>query len=503
MIKQYYDFYSFWMNHIDKMFIQSDEYDLFIKHQYHDLLLEHENPHYFIENDNVILLSKIILCDQVSRHIYRNNIDKIKIFDKNALRYLRDNQIFDKILNFKPTERILLCLPYSHANDYHKLMYVLSLVKIWFRQDSYNIYERFIKARCQKIVRSYNHSILSNIEFTYYSNIDNDIYDPESVKNTFSMKEYDDSIFTYFIESMKNIDISNKKIVISLSAGVDSNVLLGLMVKYIRHKKITCNLSCLILDYQNRKDQFEEIKIAHNLCSYWKVPLYRRTIKEIQRDTLSDRLFYENYTKDVKFDLYKQLGEIAFLGHHKDDIFENIMNNIKKKNYHDLHGMQMVQEYDTIKVGRPLLNLRKEQIIQYAIESNIPFVYDSTPKTSERGRIRDGVLPSIIDYDMNLYEGFFALANNFKEIYQIYEKIIPKIEKKEDHIQIENKDIFFFDYWKRIFYILHREYGIEIIRNKSIHHFITMVKKNKNGKFVLNHNTMIELKNNLFYITKI
>ena len=72
MIKQYYDFYSFWMNHIDKMFIQSDEYDLFIKHQYHDLLLEHENPHYFIENDNVILLSKIILCDQVSRHIYRN-----------------------------------------------------------------------------------------------------------------------------------------------------------------------------------------------------------------------------------------------------------------------------------------------------------------------------------------------------------------------------------------------------------------------------------------------
>ena len=516
MKQYYYELYTFWMNNLDKMFIQDKDYDNFLKTKYEELLKNEYSNDYFIEKDKVVLISKIILNDQISRNIYRNQKSLVEIYSKKSLYYFERNKILKNIEKFNATERTLLLMPYCHCDEFQKINITINLVKKWLKnthiKEEINIYQRFIKARSQKILRLYNQPTLINIEHQQYNikEIDKSIYDKDSINSTYKIKEIynNDETYKKFCENMNKINIKHKKITLSLSCGVDSNVLLFLLKTYIENNKIKCNLNCLIIYYKNRLNQFEEIKIAQNLCSQLKIHLYIRTIDEIQRNTLSDRNFYEDYTKKVKYNCYEQLGEITFLGHHKDDIFENIMNNIKKQNhYHQLNGMELLQDYNTIQIARPMLNLTKEDILKFAHQYNIPYVYDSTPKNSERGRIRDTVLPIMKQFDVQLYEGFFKMTENFSEIYKLYERLIPKPIKINNTYKIEDQNIYVFDYWKKIITQICYQENINNVSNKSLQHFIYMIKKyneeNQNNKqLILNTKLKVNYKNNNYYFER-
>ena len=513
MKQYYYEIYTFWMNNLDKMFIHDEAYDLLLKNKYQEILLKEYDNHIFIEKDKVVLISKIILNDQISRNIHRNQKNVIQHYSKKSLYYFEENQILQNIEKFNPIERTLLLMPYSHSHELQKINITLSLVKKWLKNTSIkeeiNIYEKFIKARCQKILEFHNQPILLNIEHQQYDikEIDKKIYDKKSIDSINQIKKIDknNEIYKNFCENMNKINIKDKKSTLSLSSGVDSNVLLFLLITYIQEYKIECNLTCLIIYYKNRLNQFEEIKIAQNLCSQLKIHLYMRTIDEIQRNTLNDRNFYEDYTKKVKYNCYEQLGEIAFLGHHKDDIFENIMNNIKKQNnYHQLNGMEVLQDYNSIQIARPMLNLTKEDILKFAHQYNIPYVYDSTPKNSERGRIRDTVLPVMKQFDIHLYEGFFKMTENFSEIYKLYERLIPKPKKIDNTYKIEEQNIYVFNYWKKIITQICYHEKINNISNKSIQHFICMIKKyneekQNNKQLILSFQLKVHFQNNNYH----
>lgn len=516
MENNYYELYTFWITNIDKMFIENEEYDKLIKDKYESLLIkELECYKKKIKkeiNDKVILVSKIILCDQISRHIYRHSKKEIKKYDEIALSLFENNKILTKIEDYLPIDRLLLLMPYRHTFNYIKINICLKYVKEWLKntenKEEIQLYERFIKASLKTILKKHNEPILLNIENFRHSemSINKDIYDTSSIKYTDRIKEIntEHKYVKQFYESMREININNKKLVVSLSAGIDSNVLLFLLHSYLKKYQIPCELRCLIMYYKNRSSQYEEIKIAQNLCSYLNIHLYIRTVDEVQRNTLSDRSYYEEYTKEIKYDCYNKIGEYIFLGHHKDDLFENIINNIRKKNnYNNLNGMEEVQEYDKIKIIRPMLNLTKDMITELAHEFNIPYVYDSTPKTSERGLVRDRLMPLIKEFDNRLYDGFFDLTQNFYEIYKIYEGIFPKVEIINNKVHIENKNIYFYDYWKKVFIRVTQYYELECIKNKSIYHFINMMNKiiKENKKYFkchLSQYLLIEYKKNYF-----
>lgn len=73
------------------------------------------------------------------------------------------------------------------------------------------------------------------------------------------------------------------------------------------------------------------------------------------------------------------------------------------------------------------------------------------------------------------------MATNFKEIYQIYEKSIPKINRINETCcsVIVNNDINILDYWKKILTNVALEFKIPFVSNKSINHMITQLKINR------------------------
>ena len=109
-----------------------------------------------------------------------------------------------------------------------------------------------------------------------------------------------------------------------------------------------------------------------------------------------NRNFYERETHKLRFEQYRKLQCPILLGHNYDDILENIITNISSSSHKDnLKGMSEISEINNVCLYRPMLNISKKDIIAYAKRTNIPYLKDSTPTWSRRGKLRDTVIPTL------------------------------------------------------------------------------------------------------------
>ena len=121
-----------------------------------------------------------------------------------------------------------------------------------------------------------------------------------------------------------------------------------------------------------------------------------------------------------KFGYIYSYNVYVLLGHNKNDCFENIITNIiNKKDYNNLNGMNIFTEINNIIYWRPILNISKYEIICYANNNNIPYLKDSTPKWSIRGKIRDNLVPLYNNLKINSIDSYFYLHP-----YKIYKMAI-------------------------------------------------------------------------------
>ena len=123
--------------------------------------------------------------------------------------------------------------------------------------------------------------------------------------------------------------------------------------------------------------------------------------------------------------MYKRFENPVVLGHNQDDCLENIFNNIKKvRSYDNLKGMTEISEDDKVIILRPMLNIQKKDIIEFAKKYKIPHLQNSTPEWSERGMIRERLIPFLNQFDKNIIPGLLKLAETNRDIYKIYDDLV-------------------------------------------------------------------------------
>ena len=133
---------------------------------------------------------------------------------------------------------------------------------------------------------------------------------------------------------------------------------------------------------------------------------------------------YESYTKRVRFETYKVASgdhmPNVLLGHNRDDTIENVITNITYcSKYDNLTGMEKISEQDGVYVCRPMLDVPKTEIRLFAKEAGIPHFHDSTPSWSQRGKIRDSIIPALSSWDARSIPGLLELSYVVKEMYGI------------------------------------------------------------------------------------
>ena len=389
------------------------------------------------------VIDLILICDQLSRHKYRQDLIKLQDYDSLASKLVEiilnnpvnRQQIFDK---YSPEEKCFIMLPFRHSNNLDKNLQILKIVKDLRKEADCPIYRRFYKATLLRIGKIKNIIAIKNpYKLNPKISIDKiiEVLDDKSYQNIGEYdfartREFDEEpIVRTFKKFLEKEQINNQvnNMTISLSGGVDSMVS-SFILRYLQNQ-FNINIVAVHIDYNNRDSSCYEAEMCAHWCQELQIPLYIRKIDEISRNRDKDRDLYEKTTRYIRYGMYEYLDRPVIIGHNRDDSIENIFSNIiREQNFDNLFGMNSVTQ-DVVKICRPMMTVFKDDIYYFAEKYKIPFVYDSTPEWSERGQKRDKLIPFLNDFDQRIIPGMENLAAHIKGVYNVYDDFITSMVK--------------------------------------------------------------------------
>jgi tRNA(Ile)-lysidine synthase len=261
------------------------------------------------------------------------------------------------------------------------------------------------------------------------------------------------------------------RLVVGVSAGVDSMVLLHLL----NACRQTFNLS-LIVAYVNHgirpKEPEKEADLVQKECERLHLPFECGTFntKEFQR---ARKLSLQEAARRLRFHFFEQVlqkydAQKIALGHHADDQVETILLRLMRgAGLQGLKGILPIREGTVI---RPLLEVWRHEIEAFANENNIPFLIDSSNLKEDylRNRLRLSLIPLLEkEYQPSLKEILLRTSAILREENDYLEKEAEKVYQQ----MVEGKgDMLTFQYpdyrslhpaiqWRVIQKMLRRIYG--------------------------------------------
>ena len=194
------------------------------------------------------------------------------------------------------------------------------------------------------------------------------------------------------LENLKKHDLLDQyeQVIISVSGGADSIALLLLIYEiYQGHFE---QISVLHFDHKLRKNSNTDSQFIKEICQSMNLNFYLRTADNIFQKTTNIQNTARIWRKKVSEELAHQKSSKIVLAHHLDDQNETILLKLLRGTHlSHLQGMQ----WKTLPYIRPLLNIRKSDLIQYLKERNQIWVEDESNQSSKylRNRIRNELLP--------------------------------------------------------------------------------------------------------------
>jgi len=501
----------------------------------------------FLEFNNKTFIGFIIFQDQFYKHFTRHQLlNSIKPdFDDTIIHNIRtilSQNILpsvDKIiLQTTETELLFILMLYKHVKNYK---YVIENCLLWCTHNKCSIHEKLY------LSKFFNDTYKKMYDFDYIYNVVNLFnqstypieFDPVNICDYFpsqfieqdwlnSLNLLHPNIQTLSNNLLSTIDTNitnnNDSIIISLSGGVDSMVTLFLLHNLAQNKKIENEIVACHIVYGNRTESNYEFNFIKYYCSKLNVKLYYYNIEFLTRKNI-DRDFYEKMTRDIRFNLYKSVSKYlntdnfsVYLGHIKDDVVENIWSNLSKgQHLFDLKKMKISSVQEGVKIIRPFLNICKSIIYEIANHCYIPYLKNTTPEWSNRGKFRNRFYNEThIQYGDSVDEKIIQVADTLSTVGNIIDNLIYKpIYKSYNHVEktidvsraIEaGLDV---NGWLNIMeYICHNFLQISKPSIHSVNQFVERLTKNnftiqkKEMKFQLKSNLQIILYkiNDIYFI---
>lgn len=191
--------------------------------------------------------------------------------------------------------------------------------------------------------------------------------------------------FKDFINGFKN----KEHFFVAYSGGVDSQVLLYLSNKYIKDKTTALHVNHGISDNAQTWTSFCE-KTSKK---------YGIVIKNAFFKLKEEKANLEEKARELRYDFFKdnvKSNQVLMTGHHLDDQAETfILRLMRGSGVDGLASMQPVRPFHSGELIRPLLNVSKEDIIDFANSVNLEWVEDESNKDThyDRNFIRNEVMP--------------------------------------------------------------------------------------------------------------
>ena len=308
------------------------------------------------------------------------------------------------------------------------------------------------------------------------------------------------------------------KIALGLSGGVDSIVLFHLLVT--KYKESYKELVAFHINHGLREQSYEEAEFVENFVKNYNVKFYKKELnmKDQIRDSHTSE---EMLARKLRYGAFEEMssleGDVKLItAHHKNDQVENILMRLLSGRSMDYN--LIIEEKTTIgklAVYRPLLNVLKADLEQYADKNDLKYYVDSTNFDTDytRNNIRHNIVPLLNDVNAASFDNLINFSSYYQNINaELKHKVLEAkndyvISLEEDKVELDKEKLL--KNTKEEIYFLLRDilannFGIFDVKQRAFFTIIEDLKsKNNNKSYDLKNNLKIISEYNSIYIHKI
>lgn len=230
----------------------------------------------------------------------------------------------------------------------------------------------------------------------------------------------------------------NDRVVVAVSTGVDSMVLLALLQELpvnIRPQIIVAHVN-----HRLRKQSEEEERFIRDYCNAHQLKLF------VYHWSLADhpQTGIEEAARKMRYRFFAQVmkeeqATILLTAHHQNDLAETMLMKLTRGGQlHQLIGIEEKRPFASGVLERPLLSFPKHRLREYAINNHLKWYEDLTNSelTVSRNRFRHQVIPLLEKENSN----FLASLSSYHEQIELAVELENQFAQ-EQLAKLSNKDV--------------------------------------------------------------
>ena len=293
--------------------------------------------------------------------------------------------------------------------------------------------------------------------------------------------------------------LSNSKLLLAVSGGLDSMVLLHLC------KASKLDISVAHCNFQLRGDESNEDEaFVISQCKELDIPLFV-THFDTEAYALSQKLSIQVVARNLRYDYFHSIlinNELDFIltAHHLNDSLETFLINFTRGT--GLEGLIGIPQQND-KIVRTMLPFSKMEIEEYAFKNNITWRDDSSNLSDkyQRNKYRHRVIPVMEEQNINLLHSFqntIVYLNQAQSMVEDASKLVyEKVVTDEETIKIDILKLVTYPNYKA--YLHHWLASFGFTAWDDIYELVTA----QSGKQVLSENfILLKDRNNLILFPK-
>ena len=236
----------------------------------------------------------------------------------------------------------------------------------------------------------------------------------------------------------------NEKLLVAVSGGLDSIVLLHLLSKM----EVNCVVAHCNFKLRGEDSEGDEI-FVQKLAEGYDYPFCSITF-ETTVFAEENHISIEMAARDLRyewFDKIRKENECQYIltAHHADDVIETVLINLARGT--GIHGLTGIKAKKG-RLVRPLLPFSREEIKTYAGENELNFREDYTNAQTDfvRNKIRHQIIPVLQEINPSIQKTMNENVARFSDVELIYNNEISKnrfsfVEQKDDQLLISVSEL--------------------------------------------------------------
>lgn len=271
-----------------------------------------------------------------------------------------------------------------------------------------------------------------------------------------------------FREKWSQLNLAHKKILVAVSTGCDSMVLLDMLQKLPEKERPQINVA--YVDHCLRAQSKMETKFIKQYCDKRNLPLFCYT----WTTDMHPMTGVEAKAREMRYNFFAKImqrEDIMYLltAHHGDDQAETfLMKLIRGGELEQLIGIRMCRPFETKwKLIRPLLGISKEQLRIYAKQHNVLYYEDETNSSDafQRNRLRHHFVPMLKDENKEVLQHIQSYSEQLNDMALATQYLV---QNELGNLRIQGTKDYSLNKWRNVPIYLQKLILKEFIRNKEV-----------------------------------